>query len=217
MERRAATAVRALQGDARAHDGEHGGEGKEIGVLKGGEQEGEAQQQRDLDGIADVEAGEEAGGGQAECGAHGDAEHDGDGDAREGRGRRAAGLQKAGEHGEQDDDVHVIHRGGGEQKLRDALVRAPAGLHEAEHLGHDDGGRHRADDRAEHGGLEGGEAEQARGEQHHAQHLEGSGHEAHEHGGAADAPEVAQVEGEAGAHEDDDQRDAPDVGGDGQQ
>ena len=140
-------------------------------------------------------------------------QHNGYRHPRQGRRGKAASLSHAGKGGKEDDDEHIVHRGPGENHLGDALVCAIALLHQPEHPGNDDRGGHRPHHCAHNGGVQHVHPQQPGSQQHHAQHLKGSGHEAQQHGGPPGPAQILQLQGQARPGEDDHQGELPQVCG----
>ena len=158
-----------------------------------------------------MEPPEEAGGADSHQGAGGDAEQDRDREFEEGDEGQFAALGHADEGGEEDDHVDVVDRGAGHDHLRDPLRGAASLLDQFEHARDDDGGGDRREDRPEHGRFDQRKAEQQRSEDEDSDEFEGRRQKRQQERRPADFLQVAEVEREPGAQQDDHERDLAEV------
>ena len=206
-----------------AHHGQQAGDrnGPLEPCFRGEKQECRAEDQKDLYAAADrVRAGE---GGfkkgrdyPARRRAQRDAEHDGEGNAEKVGGVRSAALRHTDEGGKEDDHENVVAGRAGENKLRNAFVRSPAVFHQLHHARHDDGGRDRAEHRAHRGGFDARHAEKGGRKEKERQYLTACRHAGEQHRAPPHAPEVGGVQRQSGLEQNDDERDLPQLGGDGE-
>ena len=134
------------------------------------------------------------------------AEHDRNRHGGEIRQPRAAALRHPREGGKQHDHVYVVARCARHHHLRNALLDPAPFLHQSDHARHDNRRRDRAQHRAHDGGLRARNAQNDRRKQHDREHLERRGHKRHHHRRTTDALQIAQIERQPRAQQNQHQR-----------
>ena len=203
-----------LQAYSGAHYGQKTGEGEDPlqSILRCHQQEGQGQQDHDLHRVPHMDTAEPLGQQPPQQQACRYAGEDGGGNAQYSSCSQpcAAGGQ-SGESGEHDDDKDVIHRGTGQNKLGDTLVHTPALFAQTNHPGHDHCRGYRSHHGSHDGGIQGGNAQQRRSQQGHAQDFKAGGDKAHEDCRAAHPLQSLHIQGEACPGQNNDQRQLPQV------
>ena len=137
-----------LQTDADKHNSDQGreGDGGGQGVLRCHQQEGDAQNDQHLCGVPDMDLCKEERQQGPHRQTHRHAQQDGHRDVDKTEQRGTFALHHAHKGGEQNNDVHVIHRRSCKDQLRNALLSAVALVHEPDHPRH----HHCRGDRRQH-------------------------------------------------------------------
>ena len=186
-------------------------------IFDGDQHKGQRQKNDDLDAVAHVHMREPPRQRQTAQHTGRNAEHKRGRDADEVEGRQRTARCKAGKGREQHDDIHVIHRCTRQNHLRDALLCAVSLVHQAQHTRYNNCRRDCCDNRANNRSLEHAHAQQARCEDNRTNDLKGRRHETQQHSRTANLAQIANVQTQTGASQDNNKRNLAQVSRDGQQ